>query len=119
MNNYFRITGYCPEHDFSFIIDSNGVFEKLWQFSAYLISKGLKVLEVSTAEKFIDVNIEKAEQNPNNLILLATADGKPQTIEQIINGIKYKAIKVSNKIYIPNREEINNIHKTSNIQRSK
>ena len=37
MTNYFRITGYYPEQDFCFIIDSNGMFEKLWQFSSYLI----------------------------------------------------------------------------------
>lgn len=28
MTNYFRITGYCPENDFCFIIDCNGMFEK-------------------------------------------------------------------------------------------
>ena len=101
MNNYFRITGYCPQHDFCFIIDSNGVFEKLWQFSAYLISKGLKVLEVSTAEKFIDINIAKAEPNSNNLILRATADGKPEYIEQVIDGVNCKSVKVADKIYMP------------------
>lgn len=35
MNNYFRITGYWPESDICFIIDSNGMFEKLWQFSSF------------------------------------------------------------------------------------
>ena len=106
MKNYFRITGYCPEHDFCFIIDSNGMFEKLWQFSAHLISKGLKVLEVSNAEKFQDINIPKAEPNSQNLILRATADGKPEYIDQIINGATHKAIKVADKIYMPNKENI-------------
>ena len=27
-NNYFRITAYYPEDNFSFIVDSNGKFEK-------------------------------------------------------------------------------------------
>ena len=36
MTNYFRITAYHPEQDLSAIFDSNGYFEKLWQFSAYL-----------------------------------------------------------------------------------
>ena len=49
-NNYFRITAYYPEDNFSFILDSNGKFEKLWQFSAYLISKGIKVIEASKQE---------------------------------------------------------------------
>lgn len=44
MNNYFRITGYNKENDFSFIMDCFGMFEKLWQFSALLIEKGFKVL---------------------------------------------------------------------------
>ena len=37
MENYFRITGYDEKDDFCFIIDSNGMFEKLWQFSAFLV----------------------------------------------------------------------------------
>jgi len=105
MSNYYRITGYCPENDFSFIIDCNGMFEKMWQFSSYLIQKGLKVLEVSNDEKFIDVNMGKAEQDHDHLILRATADGKPEYITQTINGINYKAIKVAEKIYIANIKE--------------
>ena len=34
---YYRITGYDPENDIGFIADSNGKFEKLWQFSSYLL----------------------------------------------------------------------------------
>ncbi len=47
MNDYFRITGYDPKHDFSFILDCNGMFEKKWQFSSYLVQRGLKVLDIS------------------------------------------------------------------------
>jgi hypothetical protein len=102
MKNYFRITGYCPEHDFSFIIDSNGMFEKLWQFSSMLIQKGLKVLEVSTGEKFIDINIKPIEEDTEHIILRATAEGKPEYVDQIINGVTYKAVKVGEKVYISN-----------------
>ena len=102
MTNYYRITGYCPKDDFCFIIDSNGYFEKLWQFSSFLISKGLQVLEVSNDEKFIDVNITKAPIDTQRLILRANAKGKPETITQTVNGVAYKAIKVADKIYIPN-----------------
>lgn len=87
MKNYFRITGYCPKHDFSFIIDSNGMFEKLWQFSSMLIQKGLKVLEVSNSEKFIDINFEPIEEDNQHIILRATAEGKPEYVDQTINGI--------------------------------
>ena len=102
MTNYFRITGYYPEHDFCFIIDSNGMFEKLWQFSSYLINKGLKVLEVNKLENIIDINIEPAEEDNNHIFLRATADGKPEYIDQIINGNTHKAIKVADKLYISN-----------------
>ena len=101
-NQFYRITAYYPQDDFSFIIDSNGMFEKLWQFSSYLIQKGLKVLEVNKLENIIDFNISQAEEDREHIILRATADGKPEYIEQIVNGITYKAVKIGDKIYIPN-----------------
>ena len=101
-NNYFRITAYCPQDNFSFIVDSNGMFEKLWQFSSYLIQKSIKVIEVSRLEDVIDINIESAQEDNENLILRATADGKPEYVEQNINGTTYKAIKVADKLYVPN-----------------
>lgn len=105
-NNYFRITGYCPENDFCFILDSNGMFEKLWRFSAYLVSKDLKVLEVSKMENVLDVNIEKVEEDNEHLFLRANTDGMPEYIEQSVNGVTYKAIKVADKIYKPDNTQI-------------
>lgn len=102
--NYFRITAYNKEEDFSCILDSNGMFEKLWQFSAYLVSKGIKVIEVSKQEQMLDINIEPAPQDNEHIILRANTDDKPEYITQTINGITYKAIKVADKIYIPNIE---------------
>ena len=106
MNNNYRITAYCKEEDFSFIVDSNGMFEKLWQFSAFLVSKGLEIVEVSKQENILDVNITLASQDSEHYIVRATADGKPEYLTQEINGITYKAIKVADKIYIPNKENI-------------
>jgi hypothetical protein len=106
MTNYFRITAYYPEDNFCFIVDSNGMFEKMWQFSSFLIQKGMKVLEVSSDEKFLDINITKAEPDTEHILLRANADGKPEEITQTINGITYEAIKVADKIYIPNKEQI-------------
>jgi hypothetical protein len=105
MTNYFRITAYYPEDNFCFIVDSNGMFEQMWQFSSFLIQKGMKVLEVSTDEKFLDINITKAEQDTEHILLRANADGKPEEITQTLDGITYKAIKVADKIYIPDREQ--------------
>lgn len=104
--NYFRITGYYPKENISFIIDCNGMFEKLWQFSSFLVQKGIKVVEVSPLEKILDVNISPAEQNADQLILRATANGEPIYITQTINGTNYKAIKIGTKIYVPNKENI-------------
>ena len=101
-NKYYRITGYYPQDNFSFIIDSNGMFEKLWQFSSYLIQKGIKVIEVSKLEDIIDINIEPVEEDKEHIFLRATADGKPEYVEQTINGITHKAIKVADRLYIAN-----------------
>lgn len=104
MEKYFRITGYNEKDNYCFIVDSNGMFEELWQFSSYLIQKGLKIIEVSKIENMIDVNIKKAEKDSEHIILRAIADGKPEYIEENINGTTYKAVKVADKIYIPNKE---------------
>jgi hypothetical protein len=103
---YFRITGYYPKEDISFIMDSNGMFEKLWQFSAFVVSKGCKVLEVSTDEKIIDLNIEKAEEDKTHVILRACGHGKPNYVEKTIGGITYKAVEIEGRIYIPNNVAI-------------
>ena len=101
-SKYFRITGYCPKEDISFIMDSNGMFEKLWQFSSYVISKGCKILEVSNDEKFIDINIDKADEDKEHVILRACSDGKPNYIEKNIDGVTYKVVEIKDKEYIPN-----------------
>jgi len=93
MSNYFRITAYHPTEDISAIIDSNGMFEKLWQFSSYLIQKGFKVLEVGSDEKFRDVNIEKAEYDNEHIILRASSKGKPVYTDG--------KVEVEGKQYIP------------------
>ena len=104
--NYYRITGYLKEDNTSFIVDSNGKFEKLWEFSSYLIKKGVDVLEVGRLENMIDINIEPINEDTNNMILRANEDGKPEYTEQIIDGKTYKAIKVADKIYIPDKGAI-------------
>jgi hypothetical protein len=105
-NNYYRITGYCKEKDFCFIIDCYGMFEKLWQFSSFLIQKGLQVLEVGNDTKFIDVNIDRIEQDSEKLCLHAIAKGMPEYITQMIDNTIYKAIKVADKVYVPDQMQI-------------
>ncbi|MCM1440549.1 MAG: hypothetical protein NC131_15320 [Roseburia sp.] len=106
MNNYYRITGYCEKEDFCFIMDCYGMFEKLWQFSSLLLQKGLKVLEVGNDGKFMDGNIDRIDENGEKMFLRATADGKPEYITQTVDGVSYRAVKVADKFYIPDRTQI-------------
>jgi len=104
MTHYFRITGYYPKEDISFIMDSNGMFEKLWQFSAFIVSKGCKVLEVGTDETFLDINIEKAEEDKEHVILRSSCIGRPKESFYEISGKKYHAIEIGEKSYVPKND---------------
>lgn len=102
MANYYRITAYHIEKDISIIMDSYGLFEKKWQFSADLIKKGFDILEVSDDSQFLDGNIERlTEEYPDKFVLRAYMEGKPEYLTQTIDGTSYKAVKVGDKIYIP------------------
>ena len=101
MNNYFRITGYNPEKDFSFIMDCNGMFDKMWKFSSYIIQKGLKILEISKDEQLLDVNINRVEYVTEHIFLRASAMAKPKNITYTIDNVTYNAIEVAGQIYIP------------------
>ena len=103
MTNYFRLTVYNPEHDLSAILDSNGLYDKVWQFSSFLIGKNFKILEVSNQDKMIDVNIGFADEDNNKILLRAVARGKPKYFDHVIDGQKYKAVQVKDKIYIPEK----------------
>ena len=83
MANYFRITAYYPAKNICAVFDSNGRFEKLWQFSAYLVQKGFKIVEVSAEDKFLEGDLKKAPAS-NQLIVRACEKGMP---ERYGNGI--------------------------------
>ena len=76
MANDYRITAYHPAKNICAVFDSNGRFEKLWQFSAYLVQKGFKIIEVGADDKFLDGNIQKAPEG-NLLLARACAKGEP------------------------------------------
>ena len=102
MANYYRITAYHIEKDISIIMDSYGLFERKWQFSADLIKKGFDILEVSDDSQFLDGNIERLTvEYPDKFVLRAYVEGKPEYLTQTIGGTSYKAVKVGDKIYIP------------------
>ena len=106
MNNYYRIAVYHPTEDICAIMDSNGYFEKLWQFSSFLISKGFKIIAVNNNDTFLDVNFEKVYDVTSQIILRATAKGSPESITHTLSGVTYKALKVNDKIYIPDKSEV-------------
>lgn len=78
MANYFRITAYHPTENLSVIMDSNGLFQKLWQFSSYMVSKGFKIIEVGGEDKFNEGDMPKAEYDNFHVILRACKSGKPE-----------------------------------------
>lgn len=77
MANYFRIIAYHPTENLSVIMDSNGMFEKLWQFSSFMVSKGFKIIEVGNEDKFDDGDMPKAERDAVHIILRACKSGQP------------------------------------------
>lgn len=93
---YYRITAYNKEEDFSCILDSNGMFEKLWQFSSYLVNKGLNIIDASKLENITDTNIDNANVDTEHIILRATQDGKVESKDYVI--------KVTDKFYTTNNQ---------------
>ena len=91
MNNYFRITSYYPDSNIGFIVESNGKFTSLGEFSSYLIKKDCKIIQIGRAENFQDGNITKIKPC-DKLILRACAFGKPERNNGVItvNGKFYK-----------------------------
>ena len=102
MSNYYRITGYHPASNCCFIADSYGKFEKLWQFSSYMLPLGVKVIEVNRFEDSKDINVGVIEENKEAFIIRAVAKGKPKIIEKVMNGKTHHIVDVNGKCYIPN-----------------
>ena len=90
-NNYYRITAYNKDLNVCLIADSNGKFEKLWQFSSFFVCKGFEIISVGKEENFSFDNIPKATPDKNNILLRACGKGKP--------FIENNVIKVRGKTY--------------------
>ena len=81
MANYFRITAYHPETDISVIVDSYGKFEKLWEFSAYLVAKGFKILEVGKDDYIIDAGYDRVKTPSKKVLLMGYGKGKADILD--------------------------------------
>ena len=106
MANYYRITAYHPTEDYCFIVDCHGKFEKLWEFSSYLVGKGVKVLEVSNEDKFLDGNMKRAKEHPEYLYIQSAQRGQPARTTVAVDGKTYPAIEVCGRRYVPDREKV-------------
>lgn len=93
--NYIRVTAYNPDNDVCIIADSNGYFSAVWEFSAFLVSKGFKIIAVGSDAKFLDGNITRIDATEETFAIRACNTGKPV----IENG----TITVSGKTYTPDR----------------
>ena len=97
MANYYRITAYCEEKNFSAIFDCYGMFEKKWQFSSFVLQHGMHIIEVHDYDQIEEVNIEPlTKENPKQITLRSSAMGKPQIAET--HG--KKTVTVGDKSYI-------------------
>ena len=74
---YYRVAGYLNDKNISFIADSNGKFEKLWQLSAYLKSKGCEIVAVSKLENMIDEKTQPILPNVRHFFIRTCAMGTP------------------------------------------
>lgn len=68
-SKYFRITAFHPELNVTVIMDSNGKFDKLWQFSAYMIEKGFKIIEAQKEDAINDNTFQKIEFDNKHIYL--------------------------------------------------
>lgn len=106
MDRYYRITGYVPEKDYSFIIDSNGRFDKLWEFSVYAREHGVKVLEVSDTSRFLDGDILRVVgESDTKVYLRAIQKGRPTDTTYKVRDVTYRAVSVGGYTYIPEMSE--------------
>ena len=105
MANYYRITAYHPTEDYCFIVDSHGRFEKIWEFSSYLVNKGVKVLEVANGDTFLDGNMRRAKDTQDTplvtveyslsqkKVLQCYADHNTKPAEDVLHYV--------NKVWLP------------------
>ena len=97
MSNYFRITVYHPEKNVSAIFDSNGYFEKLWQFSSMLVQKGFKIIAVSDDKSFTCGTLAKVDEDAEHILLRACDIGRPTISKSFID--------VREQVYQPKRQD--------------
>ena len=79
-NEYYRITARNASEELSIIADSYGKFEKLWEFSAYLIERGFRIIAVDREQFFIDGTIPKVDKESPKLMIRAVGKDEPKMV---------------------------------------
>ena len=77
--------------------------------SAELVKRRLKIIEVSDDEQFLEGNIPLLVNPTSKFVLRAYANGKPEYVTQTIRGTECSAVKLGEKIYIPNKSDVFNL----------
>ena len=72
--DYYRITAYHSDEDISVILDSNGKFESLWDFSSLLVAHGFKVISLSKSNAFAESTFPLIDES-KKLAVRAIAKG--------------------------------------------
>ena len=75
------------------------MFEKLWQFSSYLVQKGFKILEVGANENIIESTFLAVKEVSNKIMLRAIDKGKLEIQEITYQDRLCKAITLYDKVY--------------------
>ena len=88
-----------PKKDISVILDSNGMFEKLWQFSSYLVQKGFKILEVGTGENLVEGTCPVVSEMSKRILLRGIDRGQPRIETTTYQERPCKAITLYDKVY--------------------
>ena len=80
---YYRITAYHAPEGLSIIADSYGKFEKLWEFSAYLVERGFRIIAVDREQFFIDGTMPKVDA-PETAAGASAASGSEGTVTTVV-----------------------------------
>lgn len=76
---YYRITAYHAQEELAIIADSYGMFEKLWEFSKYLMERGFRVIAVDREQFFVEGTLEKMKEQSPKLMIRAIGKDEPKT----------------------------------------
>ena len=74
---YYRITAYHAPEGLSIIADSYGMFEKLWQFSAYLVERGFRIIAVDREQFFVEGTMPKVATMNEKIMIRAVSKDEP------------------------------------------